>query len=92
VVQVRRYETQQVTITREVEVEATCNGCGVTEDEAEFGYLFPVAIEVNVGEEQGRRDEYDYCNDCLIGRADALLAAGSRSELVGGTPTDEEDE
>ncbi len=80
----RRYETQQVTITREVEVEATCNGCGVTEDAAEFGYLFPVAIEVNLGEEQGRRDEYDYCNGCLIERGPALLAAGSRSELVGG--------
>ncbi len=68
----------------QVEVAALCDGCGVTEDDAEFGWLCPIAIEVNVGEEQGRRDEYDYCNGCLIERGPALLAAGSRSELVGG--------
>lgn len=78
----RRYERQQVTVNQRIEVEYKCDGCGVDAANAEFGTLIPVAIEVNYGEEFGRRDEYDYCNDCLVVRADALVAAGSRSELV----------
>jgi hypothetical protein len=87
---VRRYEDRQVTITQEVEVEATCDRCGVPEADAELGSLIAVAIEVNYGEEFGCRDEYDYCNPCLIAIADVLVAAGSRSELVGGNDPDQD--
>lgn len=80
----RRYEIQEVTVRQEVLVEERCDGCGETADDAEFG-LFPVAIEVNLGEEGGARDEYDYCNDCLVQRADLFVAAGSRAPYVTGT-------
>lgn len=82
----RRYERQQVTLPMQVEVAAVCDGCGVAEAEADFGRLIPVAIEVDLGEEGGSRDQYDYCNRCLIAIADVLVAAGSRSGLVGPEP------
>jgi hypothetical protein len=87
----RRYEAREQTVVREVEVEARCDGCGIAEAETEWRRLMPVAIEVDPGEEFGRRDEYDYCDPCLIERADVLKAAGSRSELVGGLPPDDEE-
>lgn len=62
----------------------TCDGCGAADP-----YLMVVAIEVHLGEEGGRRDEYDYCDHCLLERADALVAAGSRSELVTGEDPEE---
>jgi hypothetical protein len=70
---------------QEIEVEAKCDRCGVLEADADMAWLCPVVIEVNKGEEGGRRDEYDYCNDCLIEMADALMAAGSRAFLVTGS-------
>jgi len=78
----RRYERKQVTVWQEVEVAYSCDRCGVSEADAEMGWLCPVVIEVNEGEEGGSRDEYDYCNSCLIELADVLRAAGSRSALV----------
>jgi hypothetical protein len=78
----RRYERRDVTVTRDVEVEYICDRCGIPEAQADMGWLYPVVIEVNAGEEGGSRDEYDYCNDCLIAIADILRAAGSRSPLV----------
>lgn len=88
----RRYETRKVSVDRETLVEHTYDGCGIPADEA-WPSLTPVAIEVNEGGEFGRRDEYDYCNECLIERSPTLLAAGSRSELVGGDggPPDEDE-
>lgn len=80
----RRYEIKKQMVRREVLVAEECDGCGVAAADAEFG-LFPVAIEVNLGEEGGSRDEYDYCNDCLVERADRLIAAGSRAPFVTGT-------
>jgi hypothetical protein len=83
---VRRRERKPVTVFQEQVVEYKCDRCGVSEEDSEGGWLFPVAIEVNMDEEFGSRDEYDYCNPCLIALADVLVAAGSRSELVtGGT-------
>jgi hypothetical protein len=82
----RRYEQREMTITRPVEIEAKCDGCGIAEADAEFGSLTAVAIEVNLGEEFGCRDEYDYCNDCLIAHAPMLTAAGSRSSIVNTEP------
>lgn len=79
----RRYETRERTTQHHVLVEETCDGCGRTPADA-VSPLILVAIEVNHGEEQGARDEYDYCDDCLIERADRLVAAGSRSPLVTG--------
>jgi hypothetical protein len=79
---VRRFERRQVMRHIEVEIEAKCDRCGIAETDAEFGSLIAVAIEVNLGEEFGSRDEYDYCNPCLIAIADTLAAAGSRSGLV----------
>ena len=79
----KRYEWQEKTIHTQVLVESRCDGCGTPD--ADAGYdpgLFLVAIEVNVGEEFGRRDEYDYCGRCLTERAPLLVAAGSRSGLV----------
>lgn len=83
----RRYEDREVTVYREVEVEARCDGCGALERDAGLG-LTPVAIEVNLGNCFGRRDEYDYCNDCLIERASLLVAAGSKSDLLRGDDAD----
>lgn len=86
----KRWERQLVTdpVYREVLVEYTCDRCGVAEKETALG-LIPVAIEVNYGEEYGRRDEYDYCNDCLVAFvAPLLVAAGSKSELVTGSEPD----
>lgn len=80
----RRLERQEVTQYVIVEVEAKCDRCGLAEADSEYGRLFPVAIEVNHGEEFGSRDEYDYCNPCLIAIADVLVAAGARSDLVTG--------
>jgi len=74
----RHYVEKTTTVT--VYDYATCDGCG--SDEREVGTLIPVAMEVNLGEEFGCRDEYDYCDDCFIARAPALHAAGSRSSLV----------
>jgi hypothetical protein len=81
---VRRYERREVVAHQQVLVEAKCDRCGVTEDEAEGAWLCPVAIEVNLREEEGRRDEYDYCNPCLVAIADVLVAAGSKSGLLTG--------
>jgi hypothetical protein len=78
----RRYEPREVTSEVEVCVEYTCDGCGIDAESAEYRYLFPVTIEVNYGEEFGTRDEYDYCHDCLMERADLLVKVGSKSELV----------
>ncbi|GAA2608462.1 hypothetical protein GCM10010399_44120 [Dactylosporangium fulvum] len=85
----RRYELQDVVVQREVEVGRTCNGCGVSADDAEYG-LVEVVIEVNYGEESGGRDELDYCNPCLVELAPTLVAAGSTAELVTGSPPAEE--
>ncbi len=78
----RRFERQEVTQMMRVEVEAKCDLCGIAEADTEFGRLIPVAIEVDPDEEFGCRDEYDYCDGCLIIAAPALYAAGSRSSLV----------
>jgi hypothetical protein len=78
----RRYEQREVIYLNDVEVEAKCDRCGISEEDADMGWLCPVVIAVNPGEEGGARDEYDYCNDCLIAIADVLVAAGSRARLV----------
>lgn len=76
----RRIEERQTTVR--VVVSEVCDGCGI---EADPGYeLVAVVISVHEGEEGGRRDEYDYCDDCLVARAPALVAAGSRAPLVTG--------
>jgi hypothetical protein len=82
---------REVTITRAELVETRCDGCGVLSTEVEGGLIL-VEIGVNVGEEFGRRDECEYCDACLVERGPALRAAGSRSELVGGTPPEEQEE
>lgn len=88
----KRYETRAV--PRRCLAEETCDGCGVPSEPHAMGRLTSVAIEVDPGEEGGRRDEYDYCDDCLVARAEALTAAGSRAPLVTGdwTPVEGEDE
>lgn len=60
-------------------VGVTCDRCGTQPT-----YYIEVVISVNEGEEGGRRDEYDYCDDCLFAIADVLVAAGSRAPLVTG--------
>lgn len=82
----KRYETR--TVEQRHYVGETCDGCGNTGP-----YLVEVVISVNEGEEGGRRDEYDFCDDCLVERAPALVAAGSRAPIVTGedAPEPEED-
>lgn len=70
-----------------VEPKPKCSICGYV-----TWPLFPVAIEVNYGEEFGARDEYEFCDPCLIGKADALVAAGSRAELVTGSGEDDDEQ
>ncbi len=68
------------------EPEPTCTDCGVVDY-----YLTLIVIEVNDGEEMGGRDEFEVCNDCLLARASALVAAGSTAELVtGAAPSGDE--
>ena len=66
------------------EPDPTCDGCGAVDH-----YLTLVVIEVGDGEEMGGRDEYEWCNDCLIDRAPALVAAGSTADLVTGETPEE---
>lgn len=75
----KRYETR--TVEQQVYVGEVCDGCGATDPMG----LFEVVISVNEGEEGGSRDEYDYCDDCLVAGAPALVAAGSRAPIVTGT-------
>lgn len=81
---VKRYETR--TVEQQQYAGAVCDGCGSTDH-----YLAEVVISVNEGEEGGRRDEYDYCDDCLLERAPALVAAGSRAPLVTGEDAPEDE-
>lgn len=76
----RHYETR--TVEQREHTSTTCDGCGWISRYPSDLYI--VVISVHEGEEGGRRDEYDLCDDCLIGRAPALIAAGSRAPLVGG--------
>lgn len=78
----RHYETRSVTVERVEEVRRTCDGCGVDQDETEFGRLVEVFISVNEGEEFGGADELDFCDPCLVARAPALRAAGSTAEII----------
>lgn len=80
----RRFEVQDVTVQREVEVGRECDGCGA--DEADVDWLTRVFISVNDGEEQGGADELDFCEPCMTARAPALVAAGSTAEYVTGLP------
>lgn len=76
----RTYKRESVTIEREICTGWGCDGCGKPDPR---GYdTVTVVIEVGVGEEGGGRDEYDYCNDCLVEHAPLLAAAGSRARLV----------
>jgi hypothetical protein len=77
---VKRYGTEMV--EREVIAEVTCDGCGWTSRYAS-GFI-TVVICVHEDEEGGARDEFDYCDDCLVERAPALMAAGSTAPLVNG--------
>lgn len=78
----KRYETRPTPMRRLA--GTVCDGCGL---EQGFGPSFAeVIISVHEGEEGGGRDEYDYCDDCLVQRAPALVAAGSRAPLVTGDP------
>lgn len=71
----KHYETA----TREFEryTHTTCDGCGIT-----GRYFIEVRISVHDGEEGGGTNELDYCDDCLIERADILRAAGSTAALI----------
>ncbi|GGN39568.1 hypothetical protein FHR83_006690 [Actinoplanes campanulatus] len=80
----KRYKT--FTYEREEPCGATCDGCGLDGD---YLSLVEVIISVNESEEGGRRDEYDYCNDCLVAQAPKLVAAGSRSPIVTGDWTED---
>jgi hypothetical protein len=77
----RRYEQQMR--PHRVDVGGFCDGCGILEADAEFG-LTRVIIDVGFGDEGSAVDDLDYCTDCLIARADALVAAGSTAPLVTG--------
>jgi hypothetical protein len=69
-----------------------CDGCGALSTEVEGGLIL-VEIGVNVGEEFGRIDEYEYCDACLVERGplwwlsfcDPDIAASIRSENLSGS-------
>ena len=82
----KRYETRTQPVR--AYVGAFCDGCGQPDD----SYLVEVVISVHEGEEGGRRDAYDFCDDCLLERAAALVAAGSRAPLVTGEDSSADDE
>lgn len=73
----KKYETQLHPFERYV--GSVCDGCGSEEPN-----LVEVVISVNEGEEGGRRDEYDYCDRCIMERADALMSAGSTAPYLTG--------
>jgi hypothetical protein len=75
---VKHYETR--TVEQRQYVGETCDGCG---SKSPWG-LVEVVISVNEGEEGGRSDAYDFCDDCLVERAPLLVAAGSRAPIVTG--------
>jgi hypothetical protein len=78
----RRYEKRTRTVEQDVYVEDVCDGCGVSSKLV--GLLIEVVISVHEGEDGGGRDQYDFCDDCLVGRAPLLKAAGSTAFLVTG--------
>lgn len=80
----KHYETR--TVEQRSYAGATCDGCGAID----LMGLVEVVISVNEGEEGGRRDEYDFCDDCLVERAPLLVAAGSRAPIVTGEDAPEE--
>jgi hypothetical protein len=73
--------------------ETTCDGCGISEGIGAMGRLIPVIIAINEGEEGGHVTELDYCDDCIVERAPAFVAAGAKAPIVTGEdlPFDEED-
>lgn len=75
----KRYET--VRVEQRQQTAIVCDGCGVAGD---YLLMTEAVIAVGEGEEGGRRDEFDYCDDCLVNRASALAAAGSKAPLVTG--------
>ncbi len=76
----KRFERESVTVERDVLAEAVCDRCGwSTRYPSE---LITVVISVHEGEEGGAVDEYDYCDDCLVELAPALVAAGSKADVV----------
>jgi hypothetical protein len=85
---VRRYEVQDVVVQREVPLEATCDGCGVSEDDES---LVEVLLSVAEGGEGGAVDELHYCDACLVERSAAFVRVGSTAELVTGTPRESGD-
>lgn len=86
----QRFELREQVVRHLVLVDYRCDGCGVADDETDG--LIPVAIEVNLGEEGGRRDEFDFCDPCLRRKAAVLVAAGSRAPLVTGEDEPAEEE
>jgi len=90
----RRYERQEVTVERDVEVAAACDGCGIAEGVGAMGRLLPVVISIDDGEEGRHVDHLDYCDNCLVQRAPAFVIAGSRAPLVTGEelPLDEDEQ
>lgn len=87
----KRYEFRdRLCPVREL-VATVCDGCGAIEVPGDF--FHELTIAVSEGEEGGRRDDLDLCDDCLRSRAPALVAAGSRAPLVTGqylSPDDNE--
>lgn len=73
----KSYETR--TVEQRHYTGTFCDGCGNG-----TAYPIEVVISVHEGEVGGRRDEYDFCDDCLIERAPLLVAAGSRAPIVTG--------
>jgi hypothetical protein len=85
----KRYATRMVIRAVQVPETVICDGCGIPDNLA--GGLHEVVLSVSEGEEGGRRDELDLCDPCLVERAPALIAAGSRAPLVTGVYPDPEE-
>lgn len=86
----RLTRTEEATYQRTVDDGYQCDGCGMRDP---HGYdTVTVTISIHEGEEGGGVDEYHYCDDCLVQRAEAFVAAGSRAPIVAGWPAAEQPE
>ncbi len=72
--------TQTITVLDKV----ICDGCGNEEGVYPFS---EVIISVRDGEEGGKVDTLDYCDDCMIDRARILIEAGSTAPFLTGGDT-----
>lgn len=69
-------------------LEITCDACGCTKSESQWGILLPVEIAANRGEEGQVVSNKQYCDTCFMNDIAPLL---QKLGLKGGVVSQEED-